>query len=100
MNFQQPPGPPPLTDPEQILAPALPALRTFVVQRYHPATEEIETITIHAHVVQHTTTGALVFNEYVIDPIEGPTQRSRQGIAQWIDFKEVVVEAASSLILH
>ena len=72
----------------------IPTMREFAV-RVWDVTDPgdkgtVETLKVLAHGVQHTSTGALVFIDYVNDPIESPTQRQRLGLNDWIDFKEVL----------
>jgi hypothetical protein len=76
--------------------PTVPATRIFSVRRWDP-NGRVEIIHVHAHVVQHTATGGLIFNEYVIDPVEGPTQRSRRGFSTWFDFEEILAPVPSLL---
>jgi len=91
--------------PDMPETPRIPAIRAFSVRRYsvteiaEDGSAVIDTVLVQAHVVQHTATGGLIFNEYVIDPVEGPTRRTRRGFSEWIDFEEILT-APSTLTIQ
>ena len=83
-----------------------PPLRQFEVRRYvadwsgDQSKPRVETIVVSAHVLQHAGAKAnvLMFFDYVVDPIVGPSTRLHRIINGYLDMIETTPTA--SQIIH
>ena len=85
----------------------IPALRVFKVTRYTPGVsafeppDNIQELTVAAHVVQHSEDGqVLMFLDYIVDPLNGPMMQLRRMINGYIEMAEVTPARESSLLLQ
>lgn len=101
-NKQQPPTPPgeDRAGAPMLPAPELPALRTFVVERYSNKTNEVGSVTVMAHEAGLNANGNILrFLEYFVHPTDGPSQRVVRCFNGWNEYEEKVTEAPSRIIV-
>lgn len=79
----------------------IPPQRRFDVVRYKPGVMEpaLETVTVNAHTFQFNNTGKVVmFIDYIVDPMVGPTTRMHTVLNGYVEIREVNVPQPSSII--
>ena len=68
----------------------LPPVRAFVILRINPAdTDTLEEVTVQAHEITVTNSGALAFVLYKLDDEGDVVRHWPRGFAQWLDYEEL-----------
>lgn len=80
--------------------PQIPPMRKFIVHREDPhfyageVGSLVEELVIESHTVELTGDGTIIlFRQYMIHPIEGPTNRVVRCLNGFIDYEEIIAEA-------